>query len=169
MVNDTNSAPIRIVVICTLVAVGERMPAWIEAGIDEYTKRLPRDYQLIIKSVAAIPRRSSGGTAAVLKKEAERLIAACPKRATRIALDRQGKAISTESLATQLEGLHDDAQDIALLIGGPEGLCPTLLADTPLCWSLSKLTLPHPMVRVIVAEQFYRAVSLIQGHPYHRG
>lgn len=151
-----------------LIAIGERMPQWVDIAFEEYSKRLPNDYALLLKSLPAEKRLKSSDTQRLLEKESERLFANCPDRTYRIALDRQGKSVDTQGIATALQTWHDQSQDIALLIGGPEGIASSSLQKADSIWSLSKLTLPHPLVRVLVAEQIYRAWSLLTGHPYHR-
>lgn len=151
-----------------IAAIGTRMPPWVYQGVDTYAQRMPADYQLNIIEIPAVKRDKHTDINAALLKESEALFSKCKPNAVTIALDRLGKAISTNELATQLHTWHDLSQDITILIGGPEGIHADHLAKTQHIWSLSKLTLPHPLVRVVVAEQIYRAYSIIIGHPYHR-
>lgn len=143
------------------------MPDWVKAGYDEYVRRLPPHLAPRLKEIAGGDRR--GGDAARAKgKEGERLLAALPAGCRVIALDERGQGWSTAELARQLDEWQAGGQDVALLIGGPDGLAEACLERAAVRWSLSPLTLPHALVRVIVAEQLYRAWSLLQGHPYHR-
>lgn len=151
-----------------LIAIGTRMPSWVNDAVTTYQQRLPRDYQLNIIEIAAVKRDKNTDINAALIKESNALMDKCSSNTITIALDRLGQAITTQQLATELQQWHDQSQDINILIGGPEGIHPDTLAQLPKQWSLSKLTLPHPLVRVMVAEQLYRAYSIIVGHPYHR-
>ncbi len=145
------------------------MADWVEEGYAEYAKRLPADCRLNLVEVDPV-RRSKGTTVALARQEeGRRILKAIPKGAVVVALDRGGACWSTEALSRQLTDWLADGLDRALLIGGPDGLAEACLARTAHCWSLSALTFPHPLVRVIVAEQIYRAWSLTRGHPYHRG
>jgi 23S rRNA (pseudouridine1915-N3)-methyltransferase len=139
-----------------LIAVGNKMPAWITAGYTEYAKRLPADYQL---NLVEIPSQQSA-------KLDEKILAAA--RSPIVALDRQGEILTTLQLAKYLQSWHDNSQNLSLLVGGPEGLSSSCLQHADKVWSLSALTFPHPLVRVILAEQIYRAWSILSNHPYHR-
>lgn len=151
-----------------LVAVGTRMPQWIAAGFHEYARRLRPPWRLALHEVPA-PRRTKGADLARLaREEGARLLAAVPAGSRVVALDRRGQALSTEELAARLRALAAHGTPLALLVGGPEGLAPDCLARADETWSLSRLTLAHGLVRVLVAEQLYRAYSLIEGLPYHR-
>jgi 23S rRNA (pseudouridine1915-N3)-methyltransferase len=152
-----------------LIAVGTRMPAWVEAGYAEYAKRLPRECRLELVEIAPGRRGKGADPARALSEEGARMLAAVPRSAQPIALDLGGSAWSTEGLAERLGRWMEDGRDRALLVGGPEGLSPQCRGTAELSWSLSPLTLPHPLVRIVVAEQVYRAWSLRAGHPYHRG
>lgn len=152
----------------TLLAIGTRMPPWVEAGYTEYAKRLGRDCKLTLKEIASPRRSNSEDSKSVCKKEGELLLAAIPKGTYAIALDEHGKMQSTQSIAGKLQRMAESSQSLALLIGGADGLSDQVLRQCNEKWSLSKLTFPHAMVRVIVAEQIYRSVSLLNNHPYHR-
>ncbi len=145
------------------------MPAWVEAGYQEYAKRLPRECALRLVEIAPGRRGRNADVARVRRDEGERLLAAIPGDCQVIALEVGGQAWSTPQLAAQLAGWMRGGRDVALLIGGPEGLDDACRARADQRWSLSTLTLPHPLVRVIVAETLYRAWSVMAGHPYHRG
>lgn len=144
------------------------MPPWVEDGFHTYAKRLPQEYQLILTEVTAEKRSKGSAIKSRIEKEGKALLSAASPGNTLIALDRQGQHIDTNALAQQLLRWHDDAQNISLLIGGPEGLSEQCLTTANTVWSLSKLTLAHPLVRIIVAEQIYRAWSILSHHPYHR-
>ncbi len=151
-----------------LIAVGEKMPAWVVTGFEEYRKRLGVECSLQLVEIAAEKRGSATNTQRVLAKEAQRLLAAVPRGAHVIALERQGKDWSTRDLANRLQSWMQSGQDVVLLVGGPEGLAPEVLQQANEQWSLSPLTFPHAMVRIIVAEQIYRACSILKNHPYHK-
>lgn len=151
-----------------LIAVGERMPAWVREGYEEYAKRLPRECALILREIEPGVRGKSQETARAVAQEGERMLAALPKSARVVAVDVKGAEHSTEELAARLEVWLADGRDVALLVGGPDGLAPECLARAEERWSLSRLTLPHPLVRVVLAEQLYRAWSILRNHPYHR-
>lgn len=151
-----------------LLAVGNRMPDWVQAGYDEYAKRLPRECELVLKEIAPGKRAKNSDIARIVKDEGERLLAAVTRDTHIVTLDIPGKAWSTEQLAEALKRWLESGQNIALMVGGPEGLSSAAKASAHESWSLSTLTLPHPLVRVIVAEQLYRAWSILHNHPYHR-
>lgn len=151
-----------------LVAVGTRTPGWVDAGFADYARRLPKDCRLELAPVAAADRRNGRGPEHWCEEEAVRLLAAAGRDARVIALDVQGREVSTEALSRLLAAWRMDGRDVALLVGGPDGLAPCCLERAEWRWSLSQLTLPHALVRVVVAEQIYRAWTLMTGHPYHR-
>jgi len=151
-----------------LLAVGTRMPRWVTEGYEEYSKRMPRECQLVLKEIEVAKRGKAAGPQQFMQDEAKRLAAAIPKGALVVALDVRGKAWSTEALADKLGEWMQSGQDVALLVGGPDGIDPSCMQLASERWSLSPLTLPHPLVRVLLAEQLYRAWTLTQGHPYHR-
>jgi 23S rRNA (pseudouridine1915-N3)-methyltransferase len=150
-----------------LLAAGTRMPSWVDAGYDDYAKRLTQDYKLELLEIP-LGTRSGGDTARATQKEGERMLAALTGNPYVVALQVGGKALSTEQLAKFLQTRAADGRDVAFCIGGPEGLAAQVDARADYRWSLSPLTLPHALVRVIVAEALYRAVMVIKGHPYHR-
>lgn len=151
-----------------LLAVGSRMPAWVQAGVDEYARRLPSDFRFETREIPMVKRGKHVNTARAVEQEGEAVLAALHRDERVIALDVKGRMLSTEEMAQQLGKLRDESTNLALLVGGPEGLSPACLARASSCWSLSALTLPHPLVRVVMAEQIYRAWSWLNGHPYHR-
>lgn len=151
-----------------LIAVGTKMPAWVQAGYEEYAKRLTGECRLQLIEVEAGKRGKNADMVQILRNEGVRMLAAIPAHSYVIALDVQGQMWNTTQLSQQLQKWQLLGRDISLLIGGPEGLAPECLAKAELKWSLSALTFPHPLVRVVVAEQLYRAWSLLRGHPYHK-
>lgn len=155
----------------SVVAVGHRLPDWQESGFNEYARRMPRDMPLTLTELKPEARRDEPGSSAaarVLEKEALRIEAALQKDAIKIVLDETGKAVTTQQLAQRLARWRDDARDVAFVIGGADGTAARLKSGADWLWSLSPLTLPHGLVRVILAEQLYRAVSILNNHPYHR-
>ncbi|GAA0621537.1 23S rRNA (pseudouridine(1915)-N(3))-methyltransferase RlmH [Halomonas beimenensis] len=151
-----------------LLAVGTRMPDWVTRGVEEYRKRLPRDFPLEVEEIAPGARGKNADTRRAVSQEAERIRARLRGDEHLVALEVGGKAWSTEQLARQAEDWRLEGRDVALLVGGPDGLDPSLSASADQHWSLSPLTLPHPLVRILLAEQLYRAWTLMVGHPYHR-
>jgi 23S rRNA (pseudouridine1915-N3)-methyltransferase len=152
-----------------LLAVGEKIPQWVQTGYDEFAKRLPGQCALRLLEIPA-GRRSKGiNTARALQAEGTRILAAIPRNCHVVALDIGGRCWSTEQLAERLENWLAGGHDVAMIIGGADGLAAECLARSDELWSLSALTYPHALVRVIVAEQVYRAWSILRNHPYHRG
>ena len=152
----------------TLIAVGERMPSWVTEGYNEYAKRLSHELPLQLVEITSKLRGRTNDTARVIADEGALTIAAIPKGAHVVALDGRGKLFSSEQLAEQLARWRMLGSDLAFLVGGPEGLAPAALERAKQTWSLGPATLPHPLVRIVLAEQLYRAVSLLANHPYHR-
>ena len=151
-----------------LIAVGQKMPDWVEKGYQEFARRLRGDVQLQLTEIPAGKRGKNADIERILAKEGELTLAAIPKGNRVVTLEVTGKPWTTPQLATQLANWRMDGRDVSLLVGGPEGLAPSCIALSEAKWSLSALTLPHPLVRVIVAESLYRAWSLNNNHPYHR-
>ena len=152
-----------------LLTIGTRMPQWVQQAYQEYAQRMPPVCQLELIEIVAKKRGKNADTVRILRDEAHLLQKAVPKGAIMIALDRQGKQIDTQNLANEMQNWIDDSQDVAIMIGGPEGIDSTLLQSAQKKWSLSALTFAHPVVRVMVAEQLYRAWSINANLPYHRG
>ncbi len=152
-----------------LIAVGERAPDWVAAGYADYAKRLSHWLPLELVEIAPGLRGKNRDSARATVEEGQRVIAALPKNAHVVALDGRGKMHSSEQLAQRLEYWRGQGRDLAMLIGGPEGHAPEVLSVAHEQWSLGPLTLPHMLVRLLVAEQLYRAASLLANHPYHRG
>lgn len=151
-----------------VVAVGDRMPAWVDTAFADYARRMPRRARLELVAVKPEPRTTGRTPAQMMAAEAVRLRAALPAGCTVVALDERGRDLTTRDLAAQAEKWLAGGTDVAFLIGGPDGLDPALKDDAALRVRLSSLTLPHAMVRVLLAEQLYRALSIIDNHPYHR-
>jgi len=151
-----------------LLAVGNKMPAWVEQGYQEYTRRLPRDCSLELVEISPGHRGKNASMEKAMQQEAEALKKAIRPGEHVVALAVDGKPWSTETLSQQLEGWRNQGGDVALLVGGPDGMTPEILRLAKQRWSLSALTLPHPLVRVLLAEQIYRAWTILQGHPYHK-
>lgn len=151
-----------------LLAVGQRMPGWIESGYTEFAQRLPPECRLELKQIVPGDRGKGRDPERVMVVEGERLLSALPKSARVIALDEHGQAWSSVELSGQMQAWMQDGRDVALLVGGADGLAPAVKARAESLWSLSNLTLPHALVRVLVAEQVYRAWSILKNHPYHR-
>ncbi len=144
------------------------MPQWVEQGIHEYCKRLPPELKLDIKEIALGKRGKGADIQRAIHTEGQQMLAAIGERDRVIALDVMGKAWSTEKLASELQGWQRDGDPVSLLVGGPDGLAAECLQRADVRWSLSALTLPHPVVRVVLAEQLYRAWTINHNHPYHR-
>lgn len=144
------------------------MPKWVQEGYAEYAKRLPKACSLKLVELPMAQRGKTSSVEQMKAEEAKRILAAIPKGARLIALDEHGQQVTTKGLADKMEDWLSGGQDIALIVGGPDGLDQTILQQAQWKWGLSKLTMPHPMVRIMVAEQIYRAWSVIHNHPYHR-
>ncbi|MEW6354645.1 MAG: 23S rRNA (pseudouridine(1915)-N(3))-methyltransferase RlmH [Pseudomonadota bacterium] len=151
-----------------LIAVGTRPPDWVNAGYHEFAKRLPPECRLNLVEITPGKRGKNADIARAVHDEGARMAAAIPKDALVIALDVRGAQWSTEQLAAHLNDWLHGGRDVALLIGGPDGLSEACLQRARIKWSLSKLTLPHALVRIVAAEQLYRAWSILHNHPYHR-
>lgn len=151
-----------------IVAVGHKMPGWIETGFAEYAKRMPPELRIELREIKPETRSSSNNATTVMQREAARIEAALPKQCRIVALDERGRDLTTVQLATQLGDWQREGGDVAFLIGGADGLDPALKARAQTLLRLSSLTMPHGMVRVLLAEQLYRAWSVTQNHPYHR-
>jgi len=151
-----------------LISVGTRMPGWVEQGMLEYSKRLPAEFSFVCIEVPLGRRSKNSDSQQAMRQEAEALLARVGTRDHVIALDVLGKAYSTEAMAERVSFIRNQGLNISFLVGGPDGLDSSCLARANERWSLSALTLPHPLVRIVMAEQIYRIWSLISGHPYHR-
>lgn len=151
-----------------IVAVGQRQSSWAREAFDDFAKRMPNDARVELVAVKAEPRDSGKSAQQMMAAEAQRLRAALPRAAWTVALDERGRRRSTEQLAQRLAAWRAGGRDVALLIGGPDGLDATLKSSADETLRLSDLTLPHALARVLLAEALYRAWSVLAGHPYHR-
>lgn len=151
-----------------LLAVGTKMPAWVNDGYQEYAKRLPRECQLVLHEIQPAKRGKSGHVSQWMEEESERILGAIPSDHHVVSLDVKGKPWTTEQLAEKMQHWLSDGRDVSLLVGGPDGLAKKCSQRADQKWSLSALTLPHPLVRIVMAEQLYRAWTVLQNHPYHR-
>lgn len=150
-----------------IVAVGHRMPVWVDAGFAEYAGRMPREMRVELIVLKPAPR--GGGARRAIDAEGGRILTAVPAGSSSIALDERGTAFTTMELARRLARWRQSGRDIAFLIGGADGLAESVKKSSDAVWSLSPLTLPHGLARVMLAEQLYRAASILHNHPYHRG
>lgn len=151
-----------------IAAVGHKMPAWIEAGFGEYAKRMPPECRVQLKEIKPVERSASRSAETVMAQERAKIEAAMPKGSRIIALDERGKDLTTLQLSQLLTQWQQDGRDVTFVIGGADGLDAGFKASADMLIRISSLTLPHGMVRVLLAEQLYRAWSITQNHPYHR-
>ena len=151
-----------------IVAVGQRVPAWAQTAWDDYAKRFPPELKIELKAIKTEPRAGGRTAAQLMAAERQRIEAAIPRGTHTVVLDERGTALTTQALAARLTDWQGQGGDVALLIGGPDGLDPELRRSAHERIRLSDLTLPHAMVRVLLVEQLYRAWSVNAGHPYHR-
>ena len=151
-----------------IVSVGHKMPDWITAGFNEYTKRMPREAQISLLEIKPEPRTTGKTTTQIMEAEALRILAALPQNCRRIALDERGTQPTTKQLAAQMQDWMREGHDVAFIIGGADGLHESVKQGAQQLLALSLLTLPHAFVRVLLAEQLYRAHSMMHNHPYHR-
>lgn len=151
-----------------IVAVGDKMPAWVGAGFSEYAKRMPPEARVQLIEIKPEKRGAGKSVQQVLEAEKGRILAALPRNGRRVALDEKGKTLSTVQLAQSLARWMQAGRDVGFVIGGADGLDNEIKASADMWLSLSAMTLPHALARVVLAEQLYRAVSLLHNHPYHR-
>lgn len=151
-----------------IIAMGDRMPGWVQQGYNEYIKRVGAGLDIELVEISPEKRGKSSDLKRVMAREAERMRQTIHKGYFVIAMDKDGKALSTEVLADKIAMWQKDATNISILIGGPEGMSPDILAEADARISLSAMTFPHPVVRIILAEQLYRAYSILTNHPYHK-
>lgn len=154
--------------IIRILAIGTKMPSWVMEGYQDYAKRFTSGCSLELYEIPAEKRSKNADIPRIIEREGEKLLAMIKPNHYVIALDVKGHAWNTEQLATELKHWQTEGRHVDLLIGGPDGLSQACLQKAHSKWSLSPLTLPHPLVRIILAEQLYRAVSILQNHPYHR-
>lgn len=148
--------------------MGDRQPAWVNSAFDEYAGRLPREWRFSLKALPSAPRGKRQSAQLAIQAQGEAILDNLASGEFVIALDERGRQCSSVTLADWLGGWQADGRDVCLVIGGADGLAEAVRSRANLCWSLSSLTLPHGLVRVLLAEQLYRAWSLRAGHPYHR-
>ncbi|MCA3177813.1 MAG: 23S rRNA (pseudouridine(1915)-N(3))-methyltransferase RlmH [Burkholderiaceae bacterium] len=151
-----------------VIAVGTRMPGWVDVAVDAYSKRMPPELRIDWKPVKAEPRESGGGAARCMAREAQRIREALPAGARLVVLDERAADLTSARLAERLLAWQRDARPVAIVIGGPDGIDPALKGQAEESLRLSSLTLPHALVRPLLAEQLYRAWTIAGGHPYHR-
>ncbi len=151
-----------------LITVANKAPGWVVEGFNEYAKRMPPEARIELVEVKPEPREGGKTAGQMMAAEAKRILAAIPKGATVIALDERGRDTGTKALAQHLEDWLAGGCDVALVVGGPDGLAPEIKSKASVLLRLSSLTLPHALVRVVLAEALYRAWSVVKGHPYHR-
>ena len=151
-----------------LIAVGQKMPAWVTKACEDYQKRLPRELSINTVEVPLIRRGKNPDIQRIVRDESRKVLAAVPAGCRLIALDVKGRQITTESLAASLDDWMQQGRDTAIVIGGPDGLSGELLQQADQTLSLSGMTFPHPLVRIIIVEQLYRAWSILNNQPYHR-
>jgi 23S rRNA (pseudouridine1915-N3)-methyltransferase len=151
-----------------IAAVGHKMPAWIESGFNEYAKRMPPECRILLKEIKPVERSGSRTAETVMAQERVKIEAALPKGSRIVALDERGKDLTTMQLSRQLQQWQQDGHDVTFVIGGADGLDAEFKKRADMLLRISSLTLPHGMVRVLLAEQLYRAWSITQNHPYHR-
>jgi 23S rRNA (pseudouridine1915-N3)-methyltransferase len=151
-----------------IAAVGQRLPAWVDQAWKEYSRRFPPSLSLDLKQIRMPRRARNVDVVAARNKEGDDLLAAVPSGALIVTLDEKGKQWSTRELAGRFEVWLQEGRDVAFLIGGPDGLSQTCKARADFCWALGRATFPHALIRVMVAEQLYRAWTVTQNHPYHR-
>jgi 23S rRNA (pseudouridine1915-N3)-methyltransferase len=151
-----------------LICVGQKMPGWVSAGYNEYARRMPPELSLDLVEIPLAHRGKKPDTARLMQRESDAILAAAGQKDHVVALEVGGRPWSTEKLASQLEHWQQDGRDVSFLVGGPDGLANACRERAAQQWSLSPLTLPHPLVRIVLAEQLYRAWSITRNHPYHR-
>ena len=152
----------------SILAVGGKMPAWVNEGVKEYEKRLPRELKISWRDIPLARRGRDTSPEQLCLAEGEQLLKAVPASDRVVALDERGKRVSTQDLAAHLTDWQMSGDNFSFVIGGPDGLSPACLERADMRWSLSDLTLPHPLVRVLLVEQLYRAWTITANHPYHR-
>lgn len=151
-----------------LICVGQKMPDWVSLGYTDYARRMPPELPLELVEIPMAHRGKNPDIARLMQKESDSILSATSPRDRVVALEVGGRPWSTEKLASQLESWQQDGRDVSFLVGGPDGLADACRQRADQLWSLSPLTLPHPLVRILLAEQLYRAWSITRNHPYHR-
>ena len=151
-----------------LIAVGDRQPSWVDTAFKNYSQRLPQQWQFRLELIATAPRTRNTDAKTAKIAEGQKVLAKIKAPECVVVLDERGKEFSSQELAARLDDWQSDGRDLVFVIGGPDGLSEECMDRADLRWSLSRLTLPHGLARVMFAEQLYRAWSLTTGHPYHR-
>lgn len=151
-----------------LICVGQKMPDWVSQGYTDYARRMPPELPLELVEIPMAHRGKNPDIARLMQKESDSILSAAGPKDRVVALEVGGRPWSTEKLASQLENWQQDGRDVSFLVGGPDGLADACRQRADQLWSLSPLTLPHPLVRILLAEQLYRAWSITRNHPYHR-
>jgi len=151
-----------------LIAVGSRMPGWVQEGWHEYAKRLPAELPLDLVEIPLSTRGKNADVTRLIRQEGDAMLAKVQPGERIVTLEVEGRPWSTEQLACELQKWRLDSRTVNLMVGGPEGLAPEVQARSEQRWSLSPLTLPHPLVRILIGEQLYRAWTVLSGHPYHK-
>lgn len=151
-----------------LIAVGSKMPGWVEEGWRTYARRMPAELQLELVEIPLSTRGKNADIARLMRQEGEQMLARVQPGEAVVTLEVQGRHWTTEQLAVELDKWRNQARTVNLMVGGPEGLAPAVIERSEQKWSLSALTLPHPLVRILVAEQLYRGWTILSGHPYHK-
>jgi 23S rRNA (pseudouridine1915-N3)-methyltransferase len=149
-----------------VIAIGHRMPAWVDSGFAEYAGRMPREARVELAALKAAPR--GGPVKRILDAEGERILSALPADCVKVVLDERGNLVRTMELARRIARWRETGRDVAFIVGGADGLAESVKSSADFVWSLSPLTLPHGLARVVLAEQLYRAHSILHNHPYHR-
>jgi 23S rRNA (pseudouridine1915-N3)-methyltransferase len=151
-----------------VIAVGQRMPAWVDTAVEEFSRRMPPEWRIEWRSVKAEPRQDRGTARHWKEREARRILEALPEQAHLVLLDERGRDLDSAGLAAMMQRWQSQARPVAIVIGGPDGVDDGLRQQAATTLRLSSLTLPHALVRVVLAEQLYRGWSILAGHPYHR-
>ncbi len=151
-----------------IIAVGDRQPSWVDEAFGKYTERFPREWKFRLDTISTVRRSKNDKSGQAMEAEGELLLAKLGATERLVLLDERGKQLTSRSLATQLSQWQNDGRDLGFVIGGPDGVSEAIRKRADIVWSLSQLTLPHGMARVLLSEQLYRAWSLQTGHPYHR-
>lgn len=151
-----------------IIAVGQKMPAWVSTACDEYIKRLPREIDLQLREIPLGKRGKNPDINRAMQEECDAILSAMPSGAMLVALEVTGKKLTTEKLSSELDSWMHEGRDVCIAIGGPDGFSTDFLSRCDRKISLSDMTFPHPLVRVIIVEQLYRAWTILNNHPYHR-
>lgn len=154
--------------IIHIIAVGTKMPSWVTQGVDEYLRRMPNECLVKFVELPLGTRAKAKNIKQAMQQEEKSILAAIPNNSIVIAMEVKGKIWSTETLSEKMQDWMQSGKDVTLLVGGPDGMTQTCINKAAEKWSLSNLTLPHPLVRIVLAEQLYRGLMIIKNHPYHK-